>query len=613
MVQRAVIAALLCVSFDKTISIRTSSIAGVSGALLAGCASAQTVALTNATVIDGSGASMQRGVTIVVEGGRIRDMGASAQAPSGATVIDLTGKYLVPGIINGHGHVGPAPRDPQLRQYALYGVTTTTSMYYDQDDIQQFKAAQKAGDLRGARILTVMYRFMSEPFRPGSEAKTPEEARAKVDEIVAKGADMVKVWIDAQGGRYPKLTPEFTAAVMDQATKHNKIKMAHIVELEDAERIVDQGVNILAHNVRDKDIPDEFIATLKQKNVSVISTLAREEAMFTFGDGPNGPAFINEPLFQNALSPERLVALRTTKHAEQAVDPMRPTYQRMFETDKRNVKRLLDAGIRLGFGTDSGGEPNPFFLQGWFEHRQMELLRDAGLSPMQIIQTFSKNNSEMLDIDKDFGTLAKGKAADLLVLTKNPLDDIINMRSLEAVYLGGQRFDRSSSMRSFLVAAAVFVAAAFSPSASNAQDAPKFVVDPTWPKDLPKDWITGQLGGVCATLGTMFMSSTGATSLTRRNRPRSRHPRSLNSMLLAKSPLLGATKRRFPAQFTGAWSTVTTTSMWVGTATASSRNTTKAASCCCRLARAASSIPWTASVPGRTQQREGPAPYALGE
>ena len=123
----------------------------------------------------------------------------------------------MPGIINGHGHVGPPPRDPQLRQYALYGVTTTTSMYFDQDDVQQFKERQKAGDLRGARILTVMYRFMSEPFKPGSEVKTPEEARAKVDEIVAKGTDFVKVWIDAQGGRHPKLTPEFTAAVMDQA------------------------------------------------------------------------------------------------------------------------------------------------------------------------------------------------------------------------------------------------------------------------------------------------------------------------------------------------------------------------------------------------------------
>jgi imidazolonepropionase-like amidohydrolase len=434
--------ARLSPAFGRAMSARASLFAAVTGTtLLTGGAFAQGIALTNVNLIDGSGAAMQPGVTIVIEGGRIVDMGPSVRAPAGSSVIDLTGKYVVPGIINGHGHVGPAPRDPQLRQYARYGVTTTTSMSFDHDDIQQFKAAQKAGDLRGARILTVMYRFMSEPFKPGSEAKTPEEARAKVDEIVAKGADMIKVWIDAQGGRYPKLTPEFTAAVMDQATRHNKIKMAHIVELEDARRIVDQGVNVLAHDVRDQDIPDDFVATLKGKKVAVISTLAREEAMFAFGDGAEGPAFIDDPLFRSALPPERLAILRTTKHAEQAADPMRSTYQRMFETDKRNVKKLLDADVHLGFGTDSGGELNRFFLQGWFEHRQMELLRDAGLSPMQIIETFSKNNSEILGIDKDFGTLANGKAADLLVLTRNPLDDITNMRALDTVYLGGKKFE----------------------------------------------------------------------------------------------------------------------------------------------------------------------------
>ena len=283
-----------------------------------------------------------------------------------------------------------------------------------------------------------MYRFMSEPFKPGSEAKTPDEARAKVDEIAAKGTDLVKVWIDAQGGRHPKLTREFCAAVMDQARKHGKITMAHIVELADARMIVDEGVNVLAHNVRDQEIPADFIATLKERNVSVISTLAREEALFVFGEGPG---FTDNPFFQKGLTPERLALLKTKKRDEQANDPARPRWLRMLDTDKQNLKKLADAGIRIGFGTDSGGAPDRYFIQGWFEHRQMELMRDAGLTPMQIIQSFSRYNSELLGIDSELGTLAKGKAADLLVLTKNPLDDITHMRTIEAVYLGGKKFE----------------------------------------------------------------------------------------------------------------------------------------------------------------------------
>ena len=127
----------------------------LAAALLPDGAAAQVTALTHATVIDGTGAAPQNDVTIVMENGRIRQMGTAVPAPPNATVVDLAGKYVVPGIINAHGHVGPAPRDPQLRRYALYGVTTTTSMSFDSDDIAAFKDKQKAGDLRGARILTV--------------------------------------------------------------------------------------------------------------------------------------------------------------------------------------------------------------------------------------------------------------------------------------------------------------------------------------------------------------------------------------------------------------------------------------------------------------------------
>jgi imidazolonepropionase-like amidohydrolase len=412
----------------------------IAALLVAGGAHAQApvTALVHATLIDGSGQAPLRDATIVIENGRIAGIGPGLATPPGARTVDLTGKFVTPGIINGHGHVGPAPRDPQLAQYARYGVTTTTSMYFDPDDIVAFKARQQAGDLQGARILTVKYRFMSPPFIPGSEVKTPEEARRKVDEIVATGADFVKVWIDAQGGRHPKLSREFCAAVLDQARKHNKITMAHIVELEDARMIVDEGVNVLVHDVRDQVIPDDFIAVLKSRKVAVIPTLAREEAMFVFGEGPG---FTDNPFFQKGLTPERLALLKSKKRDEQASDPDRPKYLRMFDNDKINTKKLFDAGVPVGFGTDSGGDPNRYFLHGWFEHRQMELMVAVGLTPMQVIEAFSRVNSQILGIDRDFGTLAQGKAADLLVLGRNPIDDITNMRSIETVYLGGKPFE----------------------------------------------------------------------------------------------------------------------------------------------------------------------------
>jgi len=415
--------------------MRVTALMVFAATLLAGTAAdAQVTALTHATLIDGSGAPPQAGVTIVIENGRIRDLGPGVAAPAGATVIDLAGKFVLPGIINGHGHVGPAPRDRQLRQYALYGVTTTTSMASDPDDIVDYKARQAAGDLLGARILTVKYRFTT--LRGGGDDyKTPEAARGKVDEIAGKGADFVKVWLDAQGGRVPKLSREYVSAVLEQARKHGKLTMAHIVELADARMAVDEGVNLLVHNVRDQDIPADFIATLKARNVSVISTLAREEGMFRAGGGAT-----DNPFFTKGLTPEQIAELNKKLEAL-ANDPARAGAMRAFEQDKTNVKTLSDAGVRLGFGTDSGGASERFFIQGYFEHRQMELMRQAGLTPMQIIQSFSKNNAEALGIDRDFGTLAKGKAADLLVLAKNPLDDIGNMRTLEAVYLGGRKFE----------------------------------------------------------------------------------------------------------------------------------------------------------------------------
>src|SRR5262245_27528278 len=203
--------------------------------LLAASARAQVTVLANATVIDGSGAPPQNNVVIVIESGRIRDMGPSGKTPSptGASVVNLAAKFIVPGIINAHGHFG-AKTVPQLRQYALYGVTTTTSMQTDPDEVVQVREAQKRGELLGARVSTVKYRFAPDP-----EVTTPQQARAKVDETVAAGADYIKVWVDSGFGTRAKLSPEFCAAVLDQARKHGKLTVGHAYELVDARMLVE--------------------------------------------------------------------------------------------------------------------------------------------------------------------------------------------------------------------------------------------------------------------------------------------------------------------------------------------------------------------------------------
>ena len=401
---------------------------------LAASARAQVTVLTGATVIDGSGATAQPGLTLVIENGRISDIGPALKiaTPAGATVVNLTGKFIVPGIINAHGHVG-AKTEPQLRQYALYGVTTATSMQTDPDEVVQVREAQRRGELRGARVSTIKYRFAPDP-----DVATPQQARAKVDETVAAGADYIKIWVDSGFGTRAKLTAEFCAAVLEQARKHNKLTFGHAYELIDARMLVERGLNVLAHNVRDREIDADVIALLKQRNVSVIPTLIRDEFLFAYGDAP---AWIDEPFFQRFVPPERLALLKTKIRDEQAKNPQRALFKAGFEMNKVNLKKLSDAGVRIALGTDSGGAADRFFVQGYAEHREMELMVQSGMTPMQVIQSFSQGASEALGIAKDFGTLAKGKAADLLVLEKNPLENTTNMRSMQTIYLGGKKFD----------------------------------------------------------------------------------------------------------------------------------------------------------------------------
>jgi len=396
-------------------------------------APAQTTVLLHATVIDGTGNTPLPDAAVVISGGRIAAMGAAAKVkiPAGAQVIDLTGKTIIPGIINAHSHISDDPA-VKLRRFAQYGVTSTIGMGGDGDDVLKIRDDQRHGDIQGARAYTVQQRFEFD-----KDAPTPDIARLKVEELYKKGADAVKVVVDNRRNTQVKLRPEITAAVIDQAHKHHMKAFAHIHDYDDAKLLMEQGIDMLAHQVRDREVDDAFIALMKSKKVGITSTLVRELSSFVYADSP---AWLNDPFLIRFSDPKRIEIARTQLKDQQSKLKDLALNRRDLEIASKNFTKMVKAGgVRIGLGTDSGPVPTRF--EGFFEHLEMEIMVKYGMTPMQVIQAFSKTNSEILGIDKDYGTLAKGKVADLVVLDKNPLDDILNTRTVSAVYIGGKKFE----------------------------------------------------------------------------------------------------------------------------------------------------------------------------
>lgn len=416
------------------------------------------ILIEHATLIDGSGGAPLHDAALVIEDGRIVRIGPSGEvkAPPGATVIDATGKTVIPGIINLHGHVGLTKGLTQaqahytranaignLRTYAAYGVTTTTSMGTDLDLIAGIRDEIDSGSLTGlARVFPALQGFTFQAGYPthvpgvkglAQEVTSPADARERVDKLAAKGASVVKMWVDDHHGRFDKLTPELYGAIIDQAHKRGLVAAAHLYELEDAKGLVDAGLDAIVHSVRDYEVDADLIRRLLAKNVVYSPTLTRENSTYAYADGPE---WLDDPFFSNSIEADLMAELKTTLRDNQKKDPERQINIDGFHMAMRNLKTLADAGVRIGFGTDTGP---PGRFAGYFEHWEAELMVEAGMTPMQVIQSFSKNASEALRIDRDRGTLAEGKRADLIILKKNPLGNIRNLREMESVFIGGVR------------------------------------------------------------------------------------------------------------------------------------------------------------------------------
>jgi imidazolonepropionase-like amidohydrolase len=392
---------------------------------------------------------------MIVDTGRIAWVGPVTQlsAPAGAEVVDLQGKYVMPGMIGLHVHLGitegltqdakfftPENVEKNLKTYASYGVTAVLSMGTDKDSIFAIRDRQRAtGRPDEARVYTAGQGFVFKGGYGGVPGvnqgiSTIAEVEPAVAAQAAKHVDLIKLWMDDHLGTQKKMPYEMSKGIIESAHKHHLRVVAHIFYLEDARHLVNDGVDGLAHSVRDKPVDQDLIETMKRRGTwQMAATLSREASMFVYA---RPPAFLTDPFFTCCVAPDVIDTLSSPQYREKiASDPHFKHYPEYLKTAQENLKKLVAGGVRYGFGTDAGP---PARFPGYFEHWELELMVQAGLSPAQAIGAATRNAAQFLGAN-ELGTLEKSKWADMIVLDRNPLEDIKNTRSIYAVYVAGNR------------------------------------------------------------------------------------------------------------------------------------------------------------------------------
>ena len=388
--------------------------------------SAATTAFTGATLIDGTGRGPITDATLLVRNGRVVSAGPSAtiRIPAGAARVPLDGKVLIPGLINAHGHASSVAN---LATYAAYGVTTVYSLGDETPEVFAARNAQATTPPKHARV------FVAGPVLTPANAA---DARTQVNAAIAKGVDIIKIRVDDNLGTTPKMSPDVYRAVIDEAHRRGKRVAVHLYYLDDAKALLAAGADFIAHSVRDQPVDAAFTQQLTSAKVCYSPTLMREVSTFVYDTVPpffadsQFRAHANKQWMATVTEPARMAATRTSTSAQR--------YKAQLPVASRNLAALASEGVPIAMGTDTG--PLGRF-QGYFELMEMEMMVDAGLSPMAVLTSATRDAARCLRIDQELGTLEAGKWADFVVLDASPLDRIANIRRQHSVWIGGQRLD----------------------------------------------------------------------------------------------------------------------------------------------------------------------------
>ncbi len=414
------------------------------------------VLIEGARVFDGNGDVGI--VSILVRDGRIESIAETIDAPDGAQRMDYAGRFVIPGLVSDHSHLANTDgiehgdrffsRDNvvrDLRRFQAFGVTTVTALGMNGSAASGIRDEVNADPVLGASMLTAGAGIgvdegappvanMGLELDPVARPGTAEAARAAVRSQAEAGVDLIKLWVDDLGGKAPQMAPEVYRAAIEEARSRGLLVAAHIHDLDAARALVEAGVDVIAHGVRDRAVDDALIEAMKARGTWYIPTLQIDEANYLYAQEPE---LLDTPFLRAALPAavrarfadpawrDRQLSSEATARAKAAV-----------ATNLRNLRALHEAGVRIGFGTDSGALPHRVI--GFAEHRELELMTSAGFTPGQALSTATRDAAALLRLD-DRGVLAPGKRADFVVLDADPLTDIRNTRGIVAVWQAGRQ------------------------------------------------------------------------------------------------------------------------------------------------------------------------------